>query len=122
MADAVTPAPKTTVVSTEKQVTSTELTGSQPAHVSHAGHVHPNEKGGIGGEWTEPIIEVKIPEEEEEELDLYVPLKMDLNLPVENHILTIRAIVIGCALGSLVNASNLYLGKFHTSSSPIFGE
>ena len=42
--------------------------------------------------------------------DLYVPLPMNLNLPEEHNILTVRAIVVGTILGALVNASNLYLG------------
>lgn len=50
--------------------------------------------------------------EEEEELDLYRPLPMDPNLPYEDNPLTVRAVVVGCILGALVNASNLYLGKF----------
>ena len=73
------------------------------------------EKGAVGGEWTgiEPTVdEAKIEREEaEEELDLYVPLVMDPSIPREDHILTARAIIVGCVLGCLVNASNLYLGK-----------
>ncbi|KAF3347870.1 hypothetical protein VD0002_g2752 [Verticillium dahliae] len=42
--------------------------------------------------------------------DLYLPLKMDADLPPEGNPLTIRAVVVGCILGSLVNASNVYLG------------
>lgn len=47
----------------------------------------------------------------EEELDLYSPLPVDPTIPVEENILTVRAIVVGCILGGLVNASNLYLGE-----------
>lgn len=49
--------------------------------------------------------------EEEEELDLYKPLLMDPGIEHEPNPLTVRAVVIGCILGALVNASNLYLGK-----------
>ncbi|KAM0326716.1 hypothetical protein ACHAQA_006589 [Verticillium albo-atrum] len=49
-------------------------------------------------------------EEQHEEEDLYRPLKMDADLPPEGNPLTIRAVVVGCILGSLVNASNVYLG------------
>lgn len=45
-----------------------------------------------------------------EEEDLYMPLKMDPNVPHEENPLTIRAVAVGCLLGFLVNASNLYLG------------
>ncbi|KAI0103793.1 OPT oligopeptide transporter protein-domain-containing protein [Nemania sp. FL0031] len=68
--------------------------------------------------------DVKVDEKEmEEELDLYVPLKMDPNLPYEPNPLTIRAVVVGILLGALVNASNLYLGlkTGFTFSANIFG-
>lgn len=45
-----------------------------------------------------------------EEEDLYLPLKMDPNVPHEENPLTIRAVAVGCLLGFLVKASNLYLG------------
>lgn len=50
--------------------------------------------------------------EEEEEDDLYRPLIMDATIAPEENPLTIRAVVVGCVLGSLVCASNLYLGEF----------
>lgn len=49
---------------------------------------------------------------EEEDEDLYKPLYMDPAIPHEENPVTIRAIVVGCILGSLVCASNLYLGEF----------
>jgi len=56
--------------------------------------------------------EIKVAvDEEEEELDLYKPLVMDPGIPHEPNPLTIRAVVTGCVLGALVNASNLYLGE-----------
>ncbi|KAI0448843.1 OPT oligopeptide transporter protein-domain-containing protein [Xylaria acuta] len=68
--------------------------------------------------------DIKVDEKEtEEELDLYVPLKMDPNIPHEPSPLTVRAVVVGIALGALVNASNLYLGlkTGFTFSANIFG-
>jgi len=56
-------------------------------------------------------VKVHVGEEEEEE-DLYSPLVMDPGIPHEPNPLTIRAVVTGCVLGALVNASNLYLGKW----------
>ncbi|KAI3320458.1 OPT superfamily oligopeptide transporter [Xylariaceae sp. AK1471] len=59
----------------------------------------------------------------EEELDLYVPLKMDPSIPHESNPLTVRAVIVGILLGALVNASNLYLGlkTGFTFSANIFG-
>ncbi|KAI8625637.1 OPT superfamily oligopeptide transporter [Xylariaceae sp. FL1651] len=67
---------------------------------------------------------LKIDEKEiEEEIDLYIPLKMDPNIPYEPNPLTARAVVVGILLGALVNASNLYLGlkTGFTFSANIFG-
>ncbi|KAI1487082.1 OPT oligopeptide transporter protein-domain-containing protein [Biscogniauxia mediterranea] len=75
-------------------------------------------------EFSEKTEGVKIDDEEVDEiLDLYVPLKMDPNLPVETNPLTIRAVVVGICLGCLVNASNLYLGlkTGFTFSASMFG-
>lgn len=43
-------------------------------------------------------------------LDLYQPLPDIVGLPDEGDPLTTRALVVGVILGSLVNASNIYLG------------
>lgn len=62
--------------------------------------------------------DVKVIDEKEleEELDLYVPLKMDPNIPHEANPLTVRAVIVGIALGALVNASNLYLGRYQVDT------
>ncbi|OTB07911.1 hypothetical protein M426DRAFT_317416 [Hypoxylon sp. CI-4A] len=59
----------------------------------------------------------------EPELDLYVPLKMDGAAIDQHNPLTLRAIIVGIILGSLVNCSNLYLGLKTglTFSSNLFG-
>lgn len=92
--------------------------GAEPRPSHSSAPVHPDEKGAMAGEWTEPVPDAKVPETEDVkgEEDLYRPLVMDPNIPHEENILTVRAVVVGCMLGSLVNASNLYLGK---SSQPI---
>jgi hypothetical protein len=46
----------------------------------------------------------------EEVLDLYKPFPIDPEAVVEENILSIRAVLTGIILGSLVTASNLYLG------------
>jgi uncharacterized oligopeptide transporter (OPT) family protein len=38
------------------------------------------------------------------------PFPVDPNDPEEVHQLTVRAILVGCALGAVVGASNIYLG------------
>lgn len=56
-------------------------------------------------------IKVAVIEGEEEEIDLYKPFVMDPSIPYEENPLTFRAVFVGCVLGVLVNASNLYLGE-----------
>jgi hypothetical protein len=82
-------------------------------HATAAGNVHAFADGTPPFENTDDMkgnIKVEV-EEEEEELDLYKPLVMDPGIPYEPNPLTIRAVVTGCVLGGLVNASNLYLGE-----------
>ncbi|EAQ93873.1 hypothetical protein CHGG_02108 [Chaetomium globosum CBS 148.51] len=61
--------------------------------------------------------------DELEDEDLFRPLLMDASIPTEENPLTIRAVVVGCILGSLVCASNLYLGlkTGFTFSANMFG-
>jgi OPT family oligopeptide transporter len=49
-------------------------------------------------------------EEDEVEEDVTRPFPIDPGLPDEPYQLTVRAIVVGCALGAVVGASNIYLG------------
>ncbi|KAI0078640.1 oligopeptide transporter [Panus rudis PR-1116 ss-1] len=49
-------------------------------------------------------------EEEEVMHDTSKPFPVDPNDPIETHQLTLRAIVVGCCLGAVVGASNIYLG------------
>jgi len=56
---------------------------------------------------------------EEEVLDLYRPFPINEEIPYEDNILTIRAVLTGVVLGSLVNASNLYLGNVPKRCRPI---
>lgn len=44
-------------------------------------------------------------------VDLFSPLPPLEGVPEEPMPLTMRALFVGCVLGSLVNASNVYLGK-----------
>ncbi|KAF4547607.1 OPT oligopeptide transporter-like protein 2 [Elsinoe fawcettii] len=63
-------------------------------------------------------------EQEEPELDLYVPFPMEKEgIEPEEHILTARALIVGIVLGSLVNCSNVYLGlkTGFTFGSSMFG-
>lgn len=49
--------------------------------------------------------------EDEDITDLFASFPSCRGVPEELHPLTVRAVVIGVLLGSLVNASNVYLGK-----------
>ncbi|KAI1822520.1 OPT oligopeptide transporter protein-domain-containing protein [Xylaria intraflava] len=95
-----------------------------PADIDEkSGDVQVDEKSG-DVQIDEKSSDVQVDEKEaEENLDLYVPLKMDPNIPFEENPLTVRAVVVGIALGVLVNASNLYLGlkTGFTFSANIFG-
>ncbi|KAI1503296.1 OPT oligopeptide transporter protein-domain-containing protein [Biscogniauxia marginata] len=98
-------------------MTSTEVRTANSA--DHAVESPVNEK-----EFDEKTEGIKDDDGESEEvLDLYVPLKMDPNLPFEANPLTIRAVFVGICLGCLVNASNLYLGlkTGFTFSASMFG-
>ncbi|KAK3987658.1 putative transporter [Cladorrhinum sp. PSN332] len=66
--------------------------------------------GDIKKEVTVADSEKEHSEDEVVEEDLYRPLLMPDGIPHEENPLTIRAVVVGCLLGSLVAASNLYLG------------
>lgn len=82
-------------------------------HATAAGNINSFADGTPPFENTDHMKdEIKVAvEEEEEELDLYKPLVMDPGIPHEPNPLTLRAVVTGCVLGALVNASNLYLGE-----------
>jgi OPT family oligopeptide transporter len=60
---------------------------------------------------SDPVkVSLDIAEEENEVDDIFKPLPRLKGVPDEPMPLTIRAVVIGCLLGSLVNCSNVYLG------------
>jgi hypothetical protein len=43
--------------------------------------------------------------------DMFKPFPLLEGVPIEENPLTLRAVLIGIILGSLVNASNVYLGE-----------
>lgn len=49
--------------------------------------------------------------------DPFKPFPIEPHLPEETNVLTFRAVFIGCLLGALVNASNVYLGTWSQSTS-----
>ncbi|KAK7959160.1 oligopeptide transporter [Apiospora aurea] len=63
---------------------------------------------------TRSLSDEKIPSPQEDAVpvivDLYKPLPRLEGVPDEENPLTVRAVVVGIILGSLVNASNVYLG------------
>lgn len=54
------------------------------------------------------VTEILVPEEDDH--DVTKPFPIDPNEPEEENQLTIRAVLVGCALGAVVGASNIYLG------------
>ena len=49
--------------------------------------------------------------------DPFLPFPAEPHLPEEKNVLSFRAVFIGCLLGALVNASNVYLGTWSQSTS-----
>lgn len=48
------------------------------------------------------------------EIDFFSPMPFHPKLPVETgNVLTIRVVLVGWLLGAIVNAGNVYLGKFN---------
>lgn len=83
---------------------------------------------GDGGVIQEKRLSVEVnlkPEEEEEEeeeaiTDLFSSFPIPKGVEPEPNPLTVRAVLTGIVLGSLVNASNVYLGKQATLISTTY--
>lgn len=62
----------------------------------------------------EPSVDIDLKNESEPDddriTDLFVSFPPSKGIEPEENILTVRAVVTGMVLGSLVNASNVYLG------------
>lgn len=63
----------------------------------------------------ESVVPESVPDDLKQELeathiDVYAPFPIDPDARPEGNILTVRALFVGCCLGALVNASNVYLG------------
>ena len=90
------------------------------AVANSAGNVHPFSEGNPPVDKGDTVLDLKdetrvddekVDDAEKHEEDLYKPLVMGAEIPYEENPLTFRAVVVGCILAGLVNASNLYLGK-----------
>jgi len=83
----------------------------------------PNQDIGVIAHVSDDVPEDLKAEIEATHMDPYTPFPLDPLQPVETRILTVRAVVVGCMLGALVNASNLYLGlkTGWTFSANMFG-
>lgn len=81
---------------------------SQPGQDAKEDLVEKPHKGGIKTE--DSYVEG---ESEAAEMDIFEPLPDGhYDRPENERVLTIRAVLVGSILGSLVNASNLYLGMY----------
>jgi hypothetical protein len=70
--------------------------------------------GGVQEKRVSVEVNPKSDEEDEEDeaiTDLFTSFPVLKGVEPEPHPLTLRAVLTGIALGSLVNASNVYLGK-----------
>ncbi|EHA47197.1 hypothetical protein MGG_04248 [Pyricularia oryzae 70-15] len=101
------------MASTEKNVAADAAPAAAPSPEPAVGHPE---------ELKEKVV-VDVDEADVEDEDLYKPLIMDPSIPHEANPLTFRAVVVGIILGTLVSASNLYLGlkTGFTFSANMFG-
>ena len=73
-----------------------------------------HEKDAVGPFEKETELKQESDDENEEEVrDLFVPLPPLKGVQEEQSPLTIRAVLVGVVLGTLVNASNVYLGEWN---------
>ncbi len=103
--------------------TDTGISGHKPITAQEA---RDEKKVALGSNETAPVNEnraslndhdhdPKSDTEESEEgaiNDLFVSLPPIKDVPIEENPLTVRAVLVGIVLGSLCNASNVYLGTF----------
>ncbi|KAI0633640.1 OPT oligopeptide transporter [Trametes polyzona] len=86
--------------------------------------LHRSDSPSMGSSNEKERIEVLEGEYEMEKPDISKPFPRDPDEMVETHQLTIRAIFVGCCLGAVVGASNIYLGLktgFTFGPQAIFG-
>lgn len=92
--------------------------GSPPQYLDHAESpaVHkealPTEKVARVGT-SEDDVKIDLDSEGDVDItDIFKPLPPLVGVPAEPNPLTVRAVLVGLVLGSLVNASNVYLGEY----------
>ena len=74
-------------------------------------HYTPAQEKGAGPFEHETELKPDDREDDEEIHDLFSPLPALKGVPEEQSPLTFRAVAVGVVLGTLVNASNVYLGR-----------
>lgn len=72
---------------------------------------HPNEKAPFDDTVTINSLKDDADDDSEDITDTFIPFPALKGVPEEASPLTTRAVVVGIILGSLVNASNVYLGE-----------
>lgn len=72
---------------------------------------HPNQKAPFDETVSINSLKDDADDDSEDITDTFIPFPPLKGVPEEANPLTTRAVVVGIILGSLVNASNVYLGK-----------
>ena len=113
----VTSEPTTT---TEGHTTTAPTTHIEKETAPHAvGPIHTPQAAAVGVEGENLDDEkVDLSELEDDTHDIFKPFPLLKGVALEENPLTIRAVLIGIVLGSLVNASNVYLGEHNSPPFP----
>lgn len=114
-------------MSIEEEKTGEATVGGSPPLSHDAAHSPGADKEAVPSTEKEARVktseeDVKIDLDSEGDLeitDIFKPLPPLEGVPPEEHPLTFRAVIVGLILGSLVNASNVYLGGSHLYQIPM---
>lgn len=97
-------------MSAEQEKTAAAVGVASPEN--EAAEAPPSEKDQRTGNSEDDVkVDINLSDDELVVTDIFKPLPPLEGVPAEPHPLTMRAVLVGVLLGSLVNASNVYLGE-----------